>query len=123
MQIVVSRRGLLIVVVAWFALALFGFFRQHPFRVATEMATVAGGWSPEQVRFEQGSYLFLFAYSLASARVAVTTEAGEIPAEIKIRHVPLAGWSVQSFEICDPHPQQAKGPGSGCAGPIALSTS
>ena len=62
----------------------------------------------EQVRFEQGSYRFLFVYSRASAQVAVTTDAGEIPAEIKLLHVPFAGWSVQTFEVGDLRPQQGE---------------
>ena len=99
---------LFLVFAAWSTVALFGLLRQNPFRVATEMATAKGGWSPEQVRFERGSYRFLFVCSLASARVAVTTDAGETPAEIKLLHVPFAGWSVQSFETDDPHPQQAE---------------
>lgn len=110
MQIRVSRWVLVFILAfgAWSALALFGLLRQNPFGVAKETATAKGGWSSEQVRFERGSYRFLFVCSLASARVAVTTDAGETPAEIKLLHVPFAGWSVQSFEIGDPHPQQAE---------------
>lgn len=102
MQIRISRRGLFLVFAAWSALALFGLLHQNPFRVATEMATAEGGWSPDQVRFEQGSYRFLFVCSRASARVAVTTDAGEMPAEIKLLHVPFVGWSVRTFEVGDP---------------------
>lgn len=110
MQIRVSRWVLVLFLVfaTWSALALFGLLRQNPFRVATSIATTQGGWSPEQVRFERGSYRFLFVCSLARARVAVTTDAGEIPAEIRLLHVPFAGWSVQSFEIGVPDPQQAE---------------
>lgn len=104
MQIRISLRGLFLVFAAWSALALFGLLHQNPFRVATEMATAEGGWSSEQVRFEQGSYRFLFVFSRASAQVAVTTDAGEIPAEIKLLHVPFAGWSVQTFEVGDLRP-------------------
>ncbi len=108
MQLRVNRWviGFFLVIAAWSAFALFGLFRQNPFRVAMETATVVGGWSPEQVRFERGSYLFLFVCSFASARVAVTTDAGEMPAEIKLLHVPFAGWSVQTFEVGSPNPKQ-----------------
>lgn len=125
MQIRISRWVLVLfsVFATWSALALIGLLRQNPFRVATEMATAAGGWSSEQVRFEQGSYLFLFVCSRASARVAVTTDAGEMPAEIKLLHVPFAGWSVQSFEIGDPLPQQAEGRWRGRVELTLLSTS
>lgn len=104
MQIRISRPVLVVVLVsaAWAALALFGLLRQNPFGLATEMATAAGGWSPEQVRFERGSYRFFFVCSLAQARVAVTTDAGEVPAEIRILHVPFAGWSVRAFEVGEP---------------------
>jgi hypothetical protein len=105
MQITLSRRGILLVFAAWSAMALVGLLYPNPFRVATEMATAEGGWSPEQVRFERGSYWFLFVCSLASAQVAVTTEAGEMPAEIELLHVPFAGWSVKTFEVGDPRPQ------------------
>lgn len=109
MQIRISRRVVFVFLVfaVWSALALVGLFRQYPFMVAEEMAAAAGGWSPEQVRFEQGSYRFLFVGSLVSARVAVTTDAGEVPAEIKLLHVPFAGWSVRSFETGQPRAQQA----------------
>ena len=115
MQIRVSRWVLVLFLIfaTWSAVALFGLFRQYPVRVAMEMATVTGGWSPEQVRLEQGSYHFLFVCSLASAQIAVKTDAGELPAEIKLLHVPFVGWSVQSFEIGDPYPQQAESPWRG----------
>jgi hypothetical protein len=101
MQIRISRSVLVILLVfaVWAALALFGLLRQNPFGVAAEMATAAGGWSPEQVRFERGSYRFFFVCSLAQAQVSVTTDAGDIPAEIRLLHVPFAGWSVQAFEV------------------------
>ena len=102
MQIRIDRRDLVIVLAVWVALAFFGLFRRNPFGVATEMATTAGGWSAEQVRFERGSYQFLFVCSLARARVAVTTDAGEMPAEIQVLHIPFAGWSVRAFEVGEP---------------------
>ncbi len=110
MQIRVSRWVLVLFLVfaAWSASALFGLFRQNPLLVATSMATTKGGWSSEQIRFERGSYRFLFVCSLVSARIAVATDAGEKPAEIRLLHVPFAGWSVQSFRIGDPYPQQAE---------------
>jgi hypothetical protein len=97
--------GLFLVFAAWSAFALFGLFRQNPFQVATETAAVIGGWSPEQVRFERGSYHFLFVCSVASARVAVTTDAGEVPTEVKLLHVPFAGWSVRTFVVGKPYPK------------------
>lgn len=102
MQIRIDRRTLVILLAVWVALAFFGLFRRNPFGVATEMATTAGGWSSEQVRFERGSYRFLFVCSLARARVAVTTDAGEVPAEIQLLHFPFAGWSVRAFEVGEP---------------------
>jgi hypothetical protein len=104
MQIKVSRWVLVLclVLAAWSALALFGLLRQNPFGVATEMARVAGGWSPEQVCFERGSHRFLFVCTLSTARIAVTTGAGETPVEIKLLHVPFAGWSVRTFEVGEP---------------------
>lgn len=100
MQIYISRRALVVLLVfAWIFVSIFGLIHQHPFKVATEMATSAGGWSPEQVRFERGSYLFLFVCTFAQARFAVTTDAGEVPAEIRLVRVPFSGWSVREFEV------------------------
>lgn len=91
--------ALLLLLAAWSALALIGLLRENPFRVATHTAAEVGGWSPEQVRFERGTFWFLGVCSTSRAHVAVTTAEGERQAEIELRHVPFAGWTVKRFEV------------------------
>lgn len=83
----------------WPAVELAGLFRKNPFRVAADTAAEVGGWSPEQVRFERGTYWFLGLYSTSRAHVVVTTAEGELPAEIELRHNAIAGWTVKRFEV------------------------
>ncbi len=90
------------VLIAWSALALFGLVAENPFRVATDAAATAGGWSADPVRFDRGSYRFRFVDSVSAAEVIASTEAGEVVAHVELIHVPLEGWSVRRFEASPP---------------------
>jgi len=82
----------------WCFAALAGLLARNPFQVAKDAAAVAGGWSPDSVRFDRGSYQYRLLYSVAAADVTVATDAGHLSARIELLHVPFRGWSVRRFD-------------------------